>query len=108
MGMMSTFLRVTGQKTLIDFCLWKKCQRGKGELLSAVEGIAQLKINTAHHLVQISQIHAKNLRIWCYLAQKKYKLAQDLVCLIASFLPIEFVSLSSLGEAQNKWKIHGY
>ncbi len=110
MGMISRFLRVSGSQTKIDMSRWHDRSHKKETIFTDVLKRATDLRQTSRQFQQISDLQHTALNMWCYCTRmyNKYCLSNDVVVLIASFLPIAFVSLQTFGEVQNEWKIHGY
>jgi hypothetical protein len=109
MGMISKFLRVSGARAVVSLSKLRALIGGrKSELLNSIQDCQKNNFNRLVH--QLSLEHRLNLDIVCFLAKREFNkpLIRDLVNTIASFLPVEFCDLHTVGEAQNEWKIHGY
>lgn len=102
MGTISKFLRTSGARAFINLEKWKSLSNIPSDLLTMVEEQARELINTPQHLEQISK------QDFLYLQFNCKSFPQDIYHLIASFLPICFISLEVFGKAQDEWKIVGY
>ncbi len=85
MGTYSKFLRTSGSRAFINLEKWKLMSQKNNE--SFILKIEDLAHSSTKHLEQISKQDLKILMLLCYIIPK------DILCLIASFLPICFVSI---------------
>ena len=94
---MLKFLRVSGANAIIDFNRLTNYQTGIEFQLTK-----RLAQKSSSFLQQMSCEHLQRLQLWCYLANKKsfQKMPNALLIIIASFLPIEYISFELFAKAQ--------